>query len=229
MFAITWKEIQQNVLMIVTFLVISVSVVLIFNGYLPDVFIEEREMLDTNYAFMLGICMAMIIFGGLMGTEKREEKYHGYEFYKILPITDRDIVFGKFLAVLIYAVFGVLFVLFLNNVLLSSYYSLLVPQAYVFLVSGIALVLVGALYPLAFRYAYSKITIEVMGVYIVTLMFPQATHLILLITGQEQTVEQIFTKLTIPFSLVVLGVCLIIFGLESWWALSYKEKLSLDG
>ena len=67
MFAIAWKEIQQNVLGIVSFLVISISVVLIFNGYLPQVFTEEREMLDTNYAFMLGICIEMITFAGLMG------------------------------------------------------------------------------------------------------------------------------------------------------------------
>jgi ABC-type transport system involved in multi-copper enzyme maturation permease subunit len=89
---------------------------MLFNDYLPGIFDEEREMLATNYSMMLGIFVHMIIFSGLMANEKEEEQSHGYEFMRSLPIESWQIVAGKYLAAICYALYAIVLIVLVTNV-----------------------------------------------------------------------------------------------------------------
>jgi hypothetical protein len=228
MLAITWKEIQKNGLTIGAFLVLSIGLVLAFNNVLPGIFSDVKDMLDVNYALLMGIWITMLIFSALMAAEKEEDQNNGYEFYKILPVSDTQIVLGKYLGGLLYMVVGTLLLLALMYLIPYDVQILLNPVAYLFTIAGISLVLVGALYPLCFRWGYSRVMGLVVLVYIGAMMLPSILHLVLLITNNDMTVEQIFAYLTIPTGLGIMGGCLVIYGLLAWRAIKVKEKLSLN-
>jgi hypothetical protein len=229
MFAITWKETQKNALAIGSFIVLSIGLVLVFNNVLPGIFGEEKAMLDTNYGLLMGIWINMLVFSGLMSGEKEEDQNRGYEFYKTIPVSDRQIVLGKFLTVLLNTVFGVAVFMVLMGIFPYDMETLLRPQAYVLVSAGVSLVLVGLLYPLCFRWGYTRVMSVVILVYIGAMMLPQMLHLLLLIMDQEDLVDDIFRALTVPASLVFLAVSLVIYVLLAWRAVRLKQKLTLAG
>ena len=226
MFAITWKELQKNIFVIVTFAIITIGASLVYNNYLPGIFDDDQEleMLATNFSMMLGIFVNMIIFSGLMSCEKEEEQSNGYSFLRNLPIDSWQIVVGKFLAGFLYAIYAISLVAIVSTVFGVKLESDLLPVSYSFFSGGLALVLLGILYTFAFRIRYSKLLPIIMIVYILSMMAPQITHFLLLITERDSTVEQLFSGLTLPTGASIFAGGVIIFCLIGFFAIKVKEQ-----
>ena len=225
MLTITWKEIQKNGFMFIAFIVLTIVMALMFNDYLPGIFDEEREMLATNYSMMLGIFVHMIIFSGLMANEKEEEQSHGYEFMRSLPIESWQIVAGKYLAAICYAIYAIVLIVGVTSIFGVKIESKLLPLAYTLFCAGVGLVLVGGLYLLAFKIRYTKLIPVVMIVYIIAMMSPQIIHLLLLINEKESTVEKLFSGLTMMTGGIIFAVGLILFAGLGVLAVRVKDKI----
>ena len=227
MFVIAWKEIQKNIFVIACFVVLTVVIVLAFNDYLPALFEEEREMLATNLSMMLGIFVNMLVFSSMMSSEKEEDQSNGYAFCRTLPIADWQIVLGKFFTTLVSALFSIVLVALVTSIFGGKLESKLQPLAYNILIAGVALVLVAILYLFSFRTRYSRLLPAVMVVYVLSILFPQVAHLALLILGYEQTVDHLFSQLTLSTGIIIFGICLLIFSVLAYFAIQVKKKVLL--
>lgn len=224
MFAIFQKEMKKNILVIISYVVLTVAMALIFNDYLPGLFDDERDILATNYSIMMGIFVNMIIFGGLMANEKEEDQSNGYEFMRSLPIDSWQIVAGKFLSAFVCGAISIVTVVAVTNILGTKLDTKLIPVAYALFTSGMALVLVGVMYLFAVRIRYSRFLPVIMLTYIAMMMLPQIGNFVCLITEQESTLEQIFLTLTIPVGGIIFLICLVLFVALGYWTVRIKER-----
>ena len=56
---------------------------------------------SVPFVVLSGILAYVLVFGLIFVSEQYEEKHHGYIFLRTLPIHVREIVFAKFLRILI--------------------------------------------------------------------------------------------------------------------------------
>jgi ABC-type transport system involved in multi-copper enzyme maturation permease subunit len=225
MFAIAWKELQKNILVISAYIVLTLAMALVFNDYLPGLFEEERDMLATNYSLMLGVFTNMVVFGGLMANEKEEDQSNGYEFMRTIPIESWQIVAGKFLSALVSGVIAIVTVVLVTNTFGAKLESKLLPVAYSLFSTGVALVLVAVMYLFAFRLRYSRLLPVVMVTYISAMMLPQILNLLMLISGKEATVEQLFRSFTLSTGVISFCFSVVLFGFIGLWALKIKKEV----
>jgi hypothetical protein len=131
-----------------------------------------RKELSGPMVMFQGLWLILIVEGALAVNEKVEEKSRAYNFLRLLPIKDREIVLSKFLLVLLTAIFLVA----LNYILyffvpdpmhLYTIGRILVPLSAIY-----ALVLAGTSYVIIFRFGHSAFVKFVWAVMIVTMVAP---------------------------------------------------------
>ena len=79
------------------YLTVGLSLMVLVTIYL----IIRRGQLDPVIILFQGQMMIYGIGAGLLNSEQLEEKYQGYKFLRILPISDREIITSKFTVLLI--------------------------------------------------------------------------------------------------------------------------------
>jgi hypothetical protein len=114
-----------------------------------------RKELSGPMVMFQGLWLILIVEGALAVNEKVDEKSRAYDFLRILPINDRDIVLSKFLVVLLTAIFLVAlnYILYLfipGPMHLYTIGRILVPLSAVY-----ALVLAGTSYIIIFRFGHA--------------------------------------------------------------------------
>jgi hypothetical protein len=114
-----------------------------------------RKELSGPMVMFQGLWLILIVEGALAVNEKAEEKSKAYDFLRILPITDRDIVLSKFLVVLLTSIFLValnhmLYLFVPGSVHLYTIGRILVPLS-----AAYALVLAGTSYIIIFRFGHA--------------------------------------------------------------------------
>lgn len=131
-----------------------------------------RKELSGPMVMFQGLWLILVVEGALAVNEKAEEKTRGYDFLRILPIKDREIVLSKFLIVLLTTVFLVAFnyILYLfipGSVHLYTIGRILVPLSAIY-----SLVLAGISYVIIFRFGHAVFVKFVWAVMIVTMVAP---------------------------------------------------------
>jgi hypothetical protein len=212
-FAITSKELRRNFFGIISFLLMSAVYVALMSQRSVFDFVEEKNFLDTSYMFILGIFMYMIVFAGIMSSEKSEDKYNGYKFLKTLPVAPKEIIWGKYLAIFIHTVIGIVYLSGINEIMYNAYEFDKLPQTYIFFAGGLALAAVGLLYIPAARFSYSRLLVPIMLVYILLMVSPQLLSFIMMASGREEALYIFVGKFLNMNFPVYLLVCTIIFCL----------------
>ena len=64
-----------------------------------------RKELSGAIVMFQGLWLILIVEGALAVSERAEDKTRGYDFLRLLPIKDREIVQSKFLIVLLTTIF----------------------------------------------------------------------------------------------------------------------------
>ena len=188
-----------------------------------------RINLDGVLVIFQGLWMVLIVEGAIAANEKSEEKSKGYEFLRILPLTDRDIVRAKFILVLLTSVF----VLACNSTLYlymqgPAYLKELGPL-YALVCANFCLVLGGVSYIIIFRFGYATFAKFVWIAMIVIMVTP-----ILLL-------EFVFLKMDLDFKSIIekinqwnwaISACFTIVGLTVYFFLmqtAIKAKKATRG
>ncbi len=131
-----------------------------------------RKELSGPMVMFQGLWLILIVEGALAVNEKAEEKSRAYNFLRLLPIKDREIVLSKFLVVLLTAIFLVVlnYILYLfvpGPVHLYTIGKILVPLSAVY-----ALVLAGTSYVIIFRFGHAAFIKFVWTVMIISMVAP---------------------------------------------------------
>ena len=190
--------------------VLPVFVIIVF------FFLIQGDELAHKSPFFWIFYMFILVSGALATIEKNEEKQRGYHFLELLPVSDREIVAGKFILLLM-----VVLVLMAANLILS--FTSLVPPDFRSIIR-MAMVVFGwfylmsigviyvAIYKMGFSRAMTLIWLTVVGG-VVGLVFLLSA--VLKITGIK-----IFAIIKAAMDLhPVLWVLIIIFSLGMYIAL----------
>lgn len=167
MLALIKKEILgSNGIMILasTLAMVLVFLFLSFSAYGKG---ETRNDI-FEYMYLLN---GLSIFGMMMGEEKYEEKNHGRELIGTLPVKSSAVVGAKYLSLIVSGCYCTTLVVLLHSFFLSAeIFASLLKMAIVAL--AVCLVVAAALYPLIFKYGYSRMMILVMISYMLIIGIP---------------------------------------------------------
>ncbi|MBT5872592.1 MAG: hypothetical protein HOH43_04160 [Candidatus Latescibacteria bacterium] len=128
------------------------------------------DPINTVMTIVTGGYVFALITNLMLFNESQEDKYHGYDFMKSLPISIREIVIAKFTLPLLLTAFLVLF----NGIALSflpgSTESLASARIYVLVVGVLGLLCVGLGYVGAFTVGFT-VSIKIALVVLMILVF----------------------------------------------------------
>ena len=131
-----------------------------------------RKELSGPMVMFQGLWLILAVEGALAVNEKAEDKTHGYEFLRILPIKDREIVQSKFLIVLLTTIFLVAFNYILYFFIPGPGHLYSIGRVLV-LISGIyVLILAATSYVIIFRFGHATFVKFVWTVMIITMVGP---------------------------------------------------------
>ncbi len=119
-----------------------------------------------------GLWLILTVEGALAVNEKTEEKQHGYDFLRMLPIKDREVVLSKFLIVLITAVLLVAFNYALYLFIPGSVHMYAIGRVVMLLSAIYALLLTGVSYVIIFRFGHAAFVKFVWVVMIISMVGP---------------------------------------------------------
>ena len=134
-------------------------------------YLVRKEFSGAMVMFQ-GLWLILTVEGALAVNEKTEEKQHGYDFLRMLPIKDREVVLSKFLIVLITTIFLVAFNYILYLFIPGSVHMYTIGRVVVLLSAIYALVLTGISYVVIFRFGHSAFVKFVWATMIISMVGP---------------------------------------------------------
>jgi len=179
-----WKMLKQNLRFSLIYLATALLTVVALNFL-------TGSAISTAFVVLSGLLSYMLVFGLIFVNEQYEEKHHGYIFLSTLPIHVREIVFAKFLRILIAEI--LLVGLAFGLILLSpgNPDQLKVACSWILLSGLLALALGGLVLIGLFSTSYTVF----LKISLVFLVFLQMIPMILLSSGKFQA----FVEGTIAF------------------------------
>jgi len=115
-----------------------------------------RRQLDTTVVFITAGWLYIVTLGGILGVEMNEMKNRGYRFLATLPVSSREIVGAKFVAVLLMAAIYVAFSYSAFGTLDAGNGQLALSRKWLVFNAAFALILSGAVYWSIFRFGFEK-------------------------------------------------------------------------
>jgi hypothetical protein len=115
-----------------------------------------RMQLDTTVVFMTSGWMYILVLGSVFGVEMNEMKNRGYFFLATVPVSAREIVGGKLLAVFSMTVLYVIVTYFSFAGLEVQPHYLALSRKWLLLNSAVALAIAGLIYLTIFRFGFEK-------------------------------------------------------------------------
>jgi hypothetical protein len=135
-------------------------------------FILVRKEFSGAMVMFQGLWLILTVEGALTVNEKTEDKQHAYDFLRMLPIKDQEIVLSKFLIVLLTTIFLVLFNYILYLFIPGSVHMYTIGRVVVLLSALYALLLAGVSYLIIFRFGYGAFTKFVWASMIISMLGP---------------------------------------------------------
>jgi len=134
-------------------------------------YLVRKEFSGAMVLFQ-GLWLIFTVEGALAVNEKAEEKSHAYNFLRILPIKDREIVLSKFLIVLCATVLLVAFNYILYLFIPGSVHMYALGRVVVLLSAIYALVFAGVSYLIIFRFGHAAFVKFVWAAMIISMVGP---------------------------------------------------------
>ena len=134
-------------------------------------YLVRKEFSGAMVMFQ-GLWLILTVEGALTVNEKTEEKSNAYDFLRILPIKDHEIVLSKFLIVLLTSIFLVALNYILYLFIPGSAHMYAIGRVTVLLSAIYALLLAGISYVVIFRFGHAVFAKFVWGVMIISMVGP---------------------------------------------------------
>lgn len=135
-------------------------------------FHSVRKEFSGAMVLFQGLWLILVVEGALAVNEKAEDKTNGYDFLRILPIKDREIVQSKFLIVLLTTVFLFVFNYILYLFIPGSAYMYAIGAVVVLFAAIYALVLAGVSYIIIFRFGHAAFVKFVWVAMVISMVAP---------------------------------------------------------
>jgi hypothetical protein len=134
-------------------------------------YLVRKEFSGAMVMFQ-GLWLILTVESALAVNEKTEEKQHGYDFLRMLPIKDREVVLSKFLIVLLATIFLLVFNYTLYLFIPGSVHMYAIGRVVVLLSAIYALLLTGVSYVIIFRFGHAAFVKFVWVVMIISMVGP---------------------------------------------------------
>jgi hypothetical protein len=131
-----------------------------------------RKELSGAIVMFQGLWLILIVEGALAVSERAEDKTRGYDFLRLLPIKDREIVQSKFLIVLLTTIFLLAFNYILYLFIPGPVHLFTIGRILVLLSGIYALILAATSYVIIFRFGHANFVKFVWAVMIITMVAP---------------------------------------------------------
>jgi hypothetical protein len=135
-------------------------------------FILVRREFSGAMVMFQGLWLILIVEGALAVNEKTEEKQRGYNFLRILPIKDKEIVQSKFLIVLLTTIVLIAINYLLYLFIPGSVHMYAIGRVVVLLSGIYALLLAGISYVIIFRFGHGAFVKFLWAVMIISMIGP---------------------------------------------------------
>jgi len=199
-----WKIFKQNLQFSLVYLTTALLIVVALKFL-------TGSAISTAFVLLSGVLAYMLVFGLIFVNEQYEEKHHGYIFLCTLPIHVREIVFAKFLRILVAEILLVCLAITLISLSPGNPDQLKVACSWILLSGLLALVLGGLVLIGLFSMSYTVF----LKISLVLLVFIQMIPMILLSSGKFQA----FVEGTIEFLSSVNWIVWIPVGLAVYLGL----------
>ncbi len=132
-------------------------------------FLVRKELSGAMVLFQ-GLWLILAVVGALSVNEKIEEKSHAYNFLRILPIKDREIVLSKFALVFLTAAILVAYNYIIYIFFPGPAYLYTIGRVFVLLCAVFAIFLAAISYIIIFRFGHAVFVKFVWAVMIITMV-----------------------------------------------------------
>jgi len=163
-------------------------------GLMTVYWFTARRELSWGMVLFQGLWLILIVEGSLTINEKTEEKSNAYNFLRILPIEDREIVISKFILVLLTGIFVLVCNYFMYIFMPGPPYLYALGRIHVFLCLFIALCLAGLSYIIIFRFGHA-VFVKYMWITLITLMVTPILFIELVLLKLDIDYREIIDKI----------------------------------
>jgi hypothetical protein len=217
MYNIIKKEILKSKLIIVSFIIMGIGFIILYNQVLIPRYTDVVYLRMVTYPVLLGIIVSICGYATFLNTEKYENKNNGYEFLKTLPVTKQEIYRGKIIYVLILNMFGAITMVLLNIILSADNENVGTQNMVIALFVSSSQLFVSLLFYMRGRMKFNRLYFLAFTIYILQLVIPQVMSFLLLINKKIDILINFFNKLSeisiiIPI-LFILTISFIFFSL----------------
>jgi len=171
-----WKLLKQNSRFSLVYLAVSLLTIVVLKFL-------AGSAINTSFVLISGLIAYMLAFGLIFVIEQYEEKHHGYLFLSTLPLNVHEIVFAKFLRVLIAEVLLVGMTILLISLSPAPLDQVAVAKSWILLNGLLSLFLGG----LALIGLFSTSYTTFLKISMVFLVFLQMIPLVLMSSGKMQS------------------------------------------
>ena len=161
---------------------------------LPPVMLSQDGFNDGLVVFV-GACLLYIMTGSAGIVEIEEDRYHGYQFMKILPVSGIQIATSKFILPLISGCLCILYTFIFFSYTAPNPDALFLSRVFIILIVAAGILLVGLFYVLLFLYGMTAVLrISVYGVPFMLLAIPIAVRVIFKDKFNRMDVESLLSS-----------------------------------
>ena len=182
--------------------------------------------LDTGMVYFEGMWIILLLLGSMIVCEQSERKANGYDFLRMLPVKDSQIVKAKFFLVFLTACFVVMYLTIIYQFVFIPPEVLAIVKVYIPLCAVVGILLDALLYTLIFKIGFSK-TIKIGWIIFVVIILGTFLFIELVLVKSDIDVGKIsvFINSVSLWIWIVLGLGLITgyFGLMSM-AIKAKKR-----
>ena len=199
--------------------------VLFFGFLLPLINSETltgAETLEFGFVSFFATYVFWLVIGSIWSHEQTENKYSGYKFLRILPISNIDIVGSKFLLVILSLAIYLIFNLLWLSSLFRGMEVLTAAHKYLFLMAALGLGICGVLYVGVFRFGFSKFGKYLMIIWL--LLIIGQIPLRILLRRQFGVSDDDIARWADGINLLpVILICVTVFALSFYYSLKFSK------
>ncbi len=224
MLTLILKDLRRDLLMIVSFIGLSVVTTATF---LEETYMRLGSSGALSSLFIPCILLLMLVYGTVMHVEKYEDKNRTYGLLRTLPILAREIVFAKYLLLILLDIAGIGFLYLTLKLFSIEVEPDRLTPAVLIIAGNVSLVTCGFGSAGIFKWGFSKIRIAIFVFYMSLLVVPPASFTLIRETRGSAGLDGFISSLA-NANLLLVSVCgLVLYFGSMFLAVRIKENEAL--
>lgn len=188
----------------------------------------SMDGMERSVVTGLGNMMMLSVIMGVCANELIEDKYSGYKVLKNIPITDFQIVSGKFFLILIFSIINVVFDLILIKLFSETMDFFILSRAYIVVFGCFCLIFSSLILYFVFKFGFTKfVKIVAFGFPVIFMVMPLILLSIFGKVLRSMDLTHIVNISTIGNLVFIFFVSMVLFVLIFRLSVEAKKKMEV--